>query len=211
MWSGRSRAARKLNGSTNGLKISYVFIFYTPLVWFIAAPLKISDPPRRADAIVVLGAGVGETGSPGKSTIERARYAAELYQEGWAPAIIFSSGYIYSYQEADDMRLIAMSGGVPKENILLEAKSSSTYENVLFVKRILDQKKWNSILLISAPYHMRRVSWVFRKLAPQLRVCYLPLQKSSFYATRKPVQLDQIRALCHEILGMFYYWWKGYV
>ena len=191
---------------------SIALLFYTPLVWVAARPLKLSDAPQKADAIVVVGAGVGETGEPGTSTLERTRYAVELYREGWAPEIIFSSGYVYSYQEAQDMRLIATSSGVPKENILLETDSSSTYENVLFIKRILDRKKWNSILLIGAPYHMRRISLVFRKVAPQLKVYYLPIQKSSFYdASRNPVQLDQIRALSHEALGIIYYWFKGYV
>ena len=154
---------------------------------------------------------MGETGSPGKSTMERARFAAELYRKGWAPIVIFSSGYVYSYQEAEDMRLIAMSSGVPEESILTEARSASTYQNVRFVKEILDQKGWNSILLVSAPYHMRRAALVFRKVAPDVQVRYVPVERCEFYQKGKRFQWRQIRALFHEGLGMLYYWWRGYV
>lgn len=189
----------------------WFLLFYTPLLWFIAESLKLSDPPQKADAIVVLGGGVGEAGAPGKSTLERTRYATELYNAEWAPAVIFSSGYIYSYQETDDMKLIAMSSGVPQKAILTETASASTYDNVRYVKAILDEKGWHSILLVSAPYHMRRVSLVFQKMAPDIRVRYLPPQKNSFYERRGRIQLSQMRALFHEVLGILYYWWKGYV
>lgn len=188
----------------------WALLFHTPFLWWFADPLVLSDRPQKADAIVVLGGGVGETGSPGMSTLERARYASELYQKGWAPYVIFSSGFVYSYQEAEDMKIIAVSGGIPERAILTETKSSSTYQNVRFVKEILDQKGWRSILLVSAPYHMRRVSLVFKKISPNLRVRYLPVEKSSFYGGKKRIQFYQIRALCHEVLGILYYWWKGY-
>lgn len=193
------------------LAMGAVLVFYTPLVWFLAEPLRLSDLPQKADAIVVLGGGVGETGRPGTSTLERARYASELYNEGWAPAVIFSSGFVYSYREAEDMKLIAISSGVPEKAILTETKSSSTYENVQFVKEILDRKGWRSVLLVSAPYHMRRVSLVFRKTTPTVTVRYLPVPKNSFYGKGRRVQQGQIRALFHEVAGILYYWLKRYV
>ncbi|MFH1858577.1 MAG: ElyC/SanA/YdcF family protein [Candidatus Omnitrophota bacterium] len=186
-------------------------VFYTPVLWWAAEPLRISDRPQKSEAIVVLGGGVGERGRPGTSTIERARYASELYRQGWAPVVIFSSGYVYSYQEAEDMKLIARSSGVPEEAIFLETRSSSTYENVRFVKEILDREGWRSVLLVSAPYHMRRVSWVFRKAAPNVTVHYLPVKKNSFFKKEIPVHLKQMQALIHEVVGVFYYWLKGYV
>jgi len=196
---------------TFSLSLFLALLFYTPFLWFVAGPLKISDAPHKADAIVVLGGGVGEEGTPGKSTLERTRYATELYNDGWAPAVIFSSGYIYSYQETDDMKLIAMSSGVPQRAILTEEASASTYDNVRYVKAILDEKGWHSILLVSAPYHMRRVSLVFQKVAPDIEVHYLPPQKDSFYERKQRIQFSQMRALFHEVLGILYYGWKGYV
>ncbi len=205
------KTRRKLATILVVVGISWAAFFYTPFIWMLASPLKIAEAPQKADVIVVLGGGVGETRHPGISTIERARYASELYKAGWAPAILFSSGYVYSYQEAEDMKLIATSSGVPEDAILLETHSSSTYENVQFVKEILAQKKWDSILLVSAPYHMRRLSMVFHKVAPDIEVRYLPVAKSSFYGKKVPVQMGQLRALLHEVLGILYSWLKGFV
>jgi len=190
---------------------SYLLIFNTPFIWFLASPLSISEAPQKADAIVVFGGGVGETGSPGKSTIERARYAVELYSLGYAYKIIFSSGYTYTYNDSWNMRLFAISMGVPEEDIILEQKANSAYENVIFSKEILDRYKWDSILLVSSPYNMRRAELVFNKQAKYIKVFYTPVQNSQFYDKSGKIRFEQIRAILHEYFGIGYYWVKKYI
>lgn len=189
----------------------YLLLFKTPFIWFLASPLKISESPQKTDAIVVFGGGVGETGNPGKSTIERARYATELYREGYADKIIFSSGYTYIYNDAENMRLFAISMGVPDKDIILEQKANNTYENVIFSKDILNRHHWNSVLLVSSPYNMRRASLVFNKWEKDTKVFYTPVKNSQFYIRSEVVKLEQIRAIMHEYLGIVYYWFKGYI
>lgn len=189
----------------------YLMLFNTPFIWFLAEPLKISQAPQKASAIVVFGGGVGETGSPGKSTIERARYAAQLYNAGFAKRIIFSSGYFYIFNDAENMRLIALSMGVAQKDIILEERANSAYENVVFSKQILDRNKWDSILLVSSPYNMRRASLVFKRHGGDTKVIYTPVKASQFYDRRHGIRLEQIRALLHEYLGIVYYWFKGYI
>jgi uncharacterized SAM-binding protein YcdF (DUF218 family)/glycosyltransferase involved in cell wall biosynthesis len=189
----------------------YLLFFKTPFIWFLASPLKISEVPQKADAIVVFGGGVGETGSPGKSTIERARYASQLYKEGYADKIIFSSGYTYTYNDAENMKLLAVSMGVPLSSIILEQEANSTYENVLFSKKILNRYGWDSILLVSSLYNMRRAQMVFNKQDKERKVIYAPVGKSEFYDISSGVKAEQIRAVLHEYMGIIYYWFKGYV
>jgi uncharacterized SAM-binding protein YcdF (DUF218 family) len=189
----------------------YLLFFKTPFIWFLASPLKISEVPQSSDAIVVFGGGVGETGSPGKSTIERARYASELYHKGYTDKIIFSSGYTYAYNDAENMRLLAVSMGIPLNSIILEQKANSTYENVLFSKKILDRHKWDSVLLVSSPYNMRRAQLVFNKWDKKRKVLFAPVEKSEFYDRHDTVKTEQIRAIIHEYLGILYYWFKGYI
>ncbi len=191
--------------------LTYFLLFRSPLIWFLASPLKISQAPQQADVIVVFGGGVGEGGSPGKSTIERARYAAELYKNGYARHIVFSSGYIYKYNDAENMKLIALSADVSEQDIILEQKANSTYENAKFTAEILDDHNWDTILLVSSPYNMRRASLVFRKLDKDLKVIYTPVIGPQFYVRDRKVKLEQIKAIAHEYLGIIYYWWKGYV
>lgn len=189
----------------------YLLLFNTPFLWFFASPLKISETPEKADVIVVFGGGVGEAGSPGKSTIERARYAVKLYEDGYSGRIIFSSGYTYIYNDAENMRLFAISMGVPEKDIILEEKANSSYENVVFSKKILDKNKWRSILLVSSPYNMRRAELVFNKWAKDIRVTYTPVDKTQFYDRTSGVNLEQIKAILHEYLGIVYYFIRGYI
>jgi len=177
----------------------------------VAEPLKIDNLPHKADAILVFGGGVGETGSPGKSTIERARYAAQLYKGGYADRIIFSSGYTYTYNDAENMRLFAVSMGVPEKDIILEQNANSAYENVIFSKEILDKNNWDSALVISSLYNMRRVSMVFNKWCKDKAIFYTPVKKSQFYDKIERTRLEQIMAIMHEYLGIVYYWVKGYI
>ena len=191
--------------------LAYILLFKTSFIWFLAEPLRISEPPQRADVIVAFGGGVGETGSPGKSTVERARYAAELYEAGYADKIIFSSGYTYTYNDAENMRLFAISTGVSNRDIILEQKANSAYENVKFSKEIVDRNGWDLIILVSSPYNMRRASLVFNKWAKDIRIIYLPVENTQFYDKSEGIKLEQIRAIMHEYLGIIYYWFKGYI
>ena len=212
---------RKLLKSALAVIMTYLLIFYTPLVWFLAEPLKITDAPRKADAIVVFAGGVGESGRAGQGYLERVEYAVELYKAGYAKNIIFSSGYTYVFKEPLVMKALAVSLGVPAEAIILEEKAGNTYENVKFSEKILKDKGWNEILLVSSPYHMRRVSMVFKKIAKETKVVYTPIPRSSFYSHKthnfysggvwKQIDLKQIEGIFREYSAVVYYWWNGYI
>lgn len=203
------------------LFIVWLTIFYTPLVWFLTDRLKISQEPKKVDCIVVFAGGVGESGKAGQGYEERVKYAVELYKKGYAKKIIFSSGYAYVFKEPLIMKSLAVSLGVPEDGIILEDKAANTYENVKFVKSILDNKKWNEILLVSSPYHMQRSSLVFRKIAKEIKVIYTPIPNSFFYfhgkrdiegrRTWRQINIQQIKGILHEYLGIVYYYFKGYI
>jgi len=198
----------------------YLLLFYTPFVWSVSAFLKIDQVPEEADCIVVFAGGVGESGRPGQGYEERVKHAVDLYKDGYSKHLVFSSGYSYVFEEPLVMKALAMSLGVPKEAITLEDKAKNTYENVIFVKKILDENNWDKILLVSAPYHMRRVSLVAKKSANKITIIYTPIKESRFYQhgkdldgqkVWKQISLFQIKALMHEYLGIVYYWQKGYI
>jgi uncharacterized SAM-binding protein YcdF (DUF218 family) len=191
------------------------------LVWFLAEPLKISQSPQKADAIVVFAGGVGESGKAGQGYEERVQYAVDLYKRGFAKYLIFSSGYTYIFKEPMIMQSLAVSLGVPEAAVILEEKATNTYENVKFTRDILMQKGWRKILLVSSPYHMHRVSLVAQKIAREIKVTYTPILNSLFYSHPdkdsrgrriwKQINLQQIKGIFHEYLGILYYWWKGYI
>ncbi|HQQ06973.1 MAG TPA: ElyC/SanA/YdcF family protein [Candidatus Omnitrophota bacterium] len=196
----------------------YLVVFYTPVVWWLAEPLKISEPPAQADAIVVLAGGVGESGLPGQGYEERVGYAVELYHKGYAPLLIFSSGYMYAFKEPLVMKALAQSLGARPESIILEDEAKSTYEHAVNIHRILASRKISRILMVSSPYHMLRLSLVLKKNAPETEVIYTPVADSLFYQRPRGPQGDyhirqiewkQAKAILHEYAGILYYWLRS--
>jgi uncharacterized SAM-binding protein YcdF (DUF218 family)/glycosyltransferase involved in cell wall biosynthesis len=189
--------------------IAYLVIFQTNLVWWLAEPLQISAPPSPADAIVVLAGGVGESGRAGVGVQERVSKAVSLYRDGVAPRVIISSGFVFTLREAEVMKAIAVDNGVPADAIILEERASNTFENVQFTTEILRKMGWRRIALVSSPYHMRRATMTWRKVAPDIAVVPTPPESSLFYAHERGVSLEQIQGLAQEYAGIIYYWWVG--
>src|SRR2546430_16637950 len=65
----------------------------------------------------------GESGQAGGGYQERVKQAIDLYKSGYAPIVVLSSGFVYSFREAEVMRAVAVDNGVPSGSILLEQKA----------------------------------------------------------------------------------------
>jgi uncharacterized SAM-binding protein YcdF (DUF218 family)/glycosyltransferase involved in cell wall biosynthesis len=193
------------------LVVLVLLVFYTNLVWWAAAPLRVTAPLAPADAIVVFAGGVGELGKAGGGTQERVQRAIDLYKAGYARRLVLSSGYVYSFREAEAMRSTAVDQGVPPADIFLEQRSSDTYQNVTFVHDILRANGWHSALLISSPYHMRRALLVWHKVAPDIHIIPTPPLRSQFYDHSRGATFEQIRAIVHEYLALAGYWLRGWL
>ena len=206
-------ARRRLLRLAIGVSVSYLLIFQSPLVWWAASPLIVSEAPRPADAIVVFAGGVGETGKAGGGGgyQERVKHAVDLYEAGWAPRMIFSSGYTFVFHETRVMHDLAFALGVPPDAILLETQAVNTKENVERVREMLTANGWRRILLVSSPYHMRRATLTFQKLAPAIEVTPTPVPRSQFYTHYIGPSLEQLRALLQEYAAILYYRWKGWI
>ena len=130
----------------------------------------------KADAILVLC-------SHDERVAER---GAQLFLEGWAPLIIFSGGHgaitksLWSEPEAERFARIAISLGVPRESILIEAHSTNTGENIAFTKRLLAVQNLDphSFIIVQKPYMERRSYATFRKLWPEKDLIVTSLQVS---------------------------------
>lgn len=190
---------------------AYVLLFHTPVPWWAASPLEMSEAPRQADAIVVFAGGVGESGKAGGGYQERVKRASDLYHDGLAPHVIFSSGYVYAFQEAEIMKALAEANGIPDSAIVLEERAANTYQNVVYSRDILRTRGWRRVLLVSSPYHMRRAMLTWHRAAPDIEVAPVPVQQSQFYAHERGASLEQIRGLLQEYAAIAVYWWRGWI
>ncbi|HKB09913.1 MAG TPA: ElyC/SanA/YdcF family protein [Vicinamibacterales bacterium] len=193
------------------LLLAYTAVFETNLMWRIAAPLRVIQPPQQADAIVIFGGGVGETGRAGGGALERLKQGVDLYNAGYARTMIISSGYVYTLHEAEVMRATAIDQGIPASAIVLEQRASNTYQNVRFVSDILHERRSSRILLVSSPYHMKRALLVWSRVAPDIAVVPTPPSDSQFYEHQRGASLEQVRAILQEYVAIGAYWRRGWV
>jgi uncharacterized SAM-binding protein YcdF (DUF218 family) len=124
------------------------------------------DPVPTADAIVVLGGGTESAQHPRpvvevNSAGDRILYAAQLYKEGKAPAILLSGGNITwlsgrSMTPADEMAEILALTDIPKEDIWLQPKSQNTYEDAFYSCQMLKEQGIRRVLLVTSAMHMPR-------------------------------------------------------
>jgi uncharacterized SAM-binding protein YcdF (DUF218 family)/glycosyltransferase involved in cell wall biosynthesis len=191
--------------------VAYLLLFYTELPWILASPLRLEEAPRAADAIVVFAGGVGESGQAGGGYQERVKTAVDLYRAGFAPRMVFESGYAFTFKEAEVMRELAMRLGVPDSAIVLETQGAHTHDYVIRVREVLRARDWRRILLVSSPYHMRRAMLVWRKQAPEVEVVATPVPQSQFYTHGRGANLDQLRGLAREYGALAAYWWRGWL
>lgn len=113
------------------------------------------DDLRRVDSIVVVSGG---------DTTARTLEAVRLYEEGWAPTLIFSGAAQdpTSPSNASIMKSIAIGQGVPPDVIIVEGKSRTTHQNANEVAVILTALGHKRIILVTSPYHQRRANAEFQ-------------------------------------------------
>ena len=122
------------------------------------------DDARKADAIVVLGA-AQYVGRPSPVLRARVDHAVSLWKRGLAPTLILTGGTGVgdTTSEAAVARKYAMSRGVPDRVIVVEIKGRTTSESMRAVARIMDDREQSSVILVSDPFHMLRLSILARR------------------------------------------------
>lgn len=132
--------------------------------------MKNDDTPRRAAALV-LGAKVLVDGRPSAALERRARHAAALYREGMVARIIASGGPPGApVTEAEAIRRLCVSAGVPDAAILLETEATSTEENIRLARPILEANRIGALWLVTDGFHARRAAFTARRQGLEARM-----------------------------------------
>ncbi len=135
--------------------------FFAFMSVFIFINSKINETDFSEDAVIVLGCALhGTTPSP---TLYRRLEKTIVYAQKNKKAVIIVSGGQGPQEdttEAEAMFKYLSENGVDKNRIIIENKSSSTYENFKFSKPILDKIFDNSYTLcyITNDFHSYRAN-----------------------------------------------------
>lgn len=143
--------------------VTLAVLFVLGSCWLLAMLWDILHPPNdklpaQVDVGIILGASLwNDVPSPGLK--ERLDEALRLYKENRYSKIIVSGGYdrdTSKKTEAEGMRDYLVSQGIPAASIILENKATSTYENLLYSKIIMEQNNWHSTIIVTHDYHGSR-------------------------------------------------------
>jgi uncharacterized SAM-binding protein YcdF (DUF218 family) len=131
-------------------------------------PVVLSEDAQEADAIVILGGGIGANTNVYPYAemwggADRVWHAARLWKDGKAPIVITSGT-----GDRESTVPLLKDLGVPESAIVVEDKARNTEENAKFVEKTVGEGK--KILVVTSAWHMRRSVLMFEKYAPNLEV-----------------------------------------
>ena len=110
---------------------------------------------KSADAIMIFGTGVRADGTASMTLRARTRHAYELWKRGLAPLILCTGGVgAHGPAESEVQKRLLVGWGVPASAIVIEERSTSTWENAKFGAPLLPRGA--QVIAVSDPYHLWR-------------------------------------------------------
>jgi len=110
------------------------------------------DRTEPADAALVLGFALDESGRAQPEMVGRVEHAALLERRGVVTRLVLSGGAARGgHTEASVMRDLALQGGVPADALMLEEAARSTIENFACARPILERLGARRVLVMTEP------------------------------------------------------------
>lgn len=127
-----------------------------PTAQVYADALLLPRPPTT-DVAIVLGCPANPDGTPSRCLLCRVKATLRAYRRGEFRAAIFAGGAAHNrYIEAAVMAQKAEQMGMPRAAILQERESLTTWQNLRFSRRIMEENGFRTALLISTRDHLPR-------------------------------------------------------
>jgi uncharacterized SAM-binding protein YcdF (DUF218 family) len=133
--------------------------------WRFRRPVRLPIRSAMIDAVVVLGAMMAAPGVPGPALRRRLEYGVTVFFNRNAGHLIVSGGIVGPPPaEAHAMREMALSRGVAPERIVVEDLARNTFENAVYAGRIIRERQWRRVIIVTDAFHLPRALYVFRRL-----------------------------------------------
>ncbi|NLS95777.1 MAG: YdcF family protein [Planctomycetaceae bacterium] len=201
----------------------------TPVAAFFAAgSLEWPFPSRdsgqsSAEAIIVLSAWVippDEVRTEPEldaSTLYRCLKAVELYRTLGPRTIVLSGGRLpegIDYSLADAMRRFMLTQQIPDSNLLVEDRSTTTYENAVETRSLLQERNIRKIVLVTDAMHLPRAMACFRAQGIEVVPAGCRYRSAGFQWVPLAFVPSSTSAVvvaeaAHEWIGLLWYWIRG--
>jgi uncharacterized SAM-binding protein YcdF (DUF218 family) len=142
-----------------------ITVLYGSVALYVGVTLY-KDNKVKSDAILILGARSMKENKYNPCLVSRVNHGVDLFKNGYATTLIFSGGYDRedNINEAETMKKIAVDRGVDPQKIILEKEATSTYENEVYTKKILEKNNLKSIVIVTESFHSPRAALIAQKL-----------------------------------------------
>lgn len=155
-------------------------------------------------------------------TSDRIGQTVQLYKSGKIKKILLSGGEVTVFgksknREIDQMQKYLIISGVPKEDIYLEDRSTTTRENATLSSKILKEKFPNqSYMLITSAFHMKRAEKCFEKVGIKVTsysANFLTSERRYSILDFLPASGNMfiVQLVFREIIGYVSYWIFGWI
>jgi len=191
--------------------LALLVIGCSPLVPWLARPWLRSDPLRPADAVVSLSAWIYPNGALDEHAQLRLLHAYELLGSGLAPRLVITrikpprpSGLPAVRRQVQQLGL-----RIPIDEV---GPAGNTHDEALAVARLVRQRGWKRVILVSDPMHLRRAGAVFE--AAGVPVCCspaVPVGYSLLPSDGPEAHLAAFRDWLHEVIGYQVYRRRGWI
>lgn len=165
----RKNKSKKWGKRTMGIFISLLIVSLVIVILAISNVnsykkyiYNIEDIPKGEDAIIVLGAGVKNDGTPSDILADRLETSIEVYNEGAAGALILSGDHgREEYNEVGAMKDYVLKNNIDESIVFMDHAGFSTYDTMYRAKEIFKVK---SAIIVTNEYHLPRALYIARKL-----------------------------------------------
>lgn len=180
---------------------SYLMVVASIVLNPYTPPPTATSPRAQYDAGVILGAAVWSGDKPSPVFRERIKRGSELLKEGVVEFLVLTGGNAPNeLTEAEVGKRELLKLGVDATRIALEEETSSTVEQILFIRDELSKQKWESFVIITDQFHLKRA----------LEICAFNEIEAVGIASRSPLGPTNL-AIYHlrESAALILYWMFG--
>jgi uncharacterized SAM-binding protein YcdF (DUF218 family) len=180
-----------------------LYLVRRPILRLAAESWIVEDPLDKADALIVLG--------DDNFYADRATRGAQLFREGKAPVIVASGRRLRPNAGiAELMEHDLIERGVPREKIVrFVHDADSTLEEARALARLVREKRWHSVIVVTSNFHTRRARYIFRRVFPQsMEVRVASARDGDFDPEHWWEKRKSTKELTREFAGMVVTWWE---
>lgn len=131
--------------------IIFLILVFMPLLALYFS-LDVGQDPKEADVII---------GPEGPSP-ERSKKTSQLLSQGYSKSgKLIVTAFFNKDKHTDYRERYFKQLAIPADQIIQENQATSTYTNAVYALKIMKEKDYQSALIVSSDYHIRRVKWSF--------------------------------------------------